>query len=73
MKRNKISCRNDAFCSAKKYAKNYNYIMASIWLIRADGLAPLTEIQAWSFKNIVGLDKYLEIAPKRLLEFDFVK
>lgn len=64
--------RNDAFFKCKKYALNSDYPMAGIWLARAEKLCPLTELQAWSFKKIVGLDRYLEIVPKRLLEFGFV-
>lgn len=69
---NKEQKRNDYFHKAKDCAKLEQWPMAHIWLDRAERTCPLTVMQGWSFKMIAGREKFNEIAPKRLLEYDFL-
>lgn len=53
--------RNHSVAYAKEFARNESYDMMNVWLERAVAAHPLTALQMWGLRRIIGVYKYDEL------------
>ena len=62
--------RNDALSHARNFARRENWTATVTWLERAAKFMPLTPMQAWRFRMIMGDDRFFGLKISRFVSED---